>query len=630
MNDNSNLTQIDRSPSVNPLQGLQKFVRSNLITTITATIAGSLLLTGVSTFNIWSIYNGFQSTISKQFELEKISKDLVYQDEFLTMSAKMLASTGDRQWEDRYNKMLPVKLETTKKLLASISTELRQEVSKTNVTNDKLAALEARAFTLVNQGKQKESLQILTGTEYITQKKIYTDGNTQVLQKVEQSIQQELSDYERQLFMTIAFAGISLPLLIGSWLLVLAAVRSYIRDRQTAQIEIERSQANLLDLNQQLSAEAGLRTIQEQQIRTQSELLQADVGHILDVVCSIEAGDLTVQAKVNERVTGLVSDTLNRSIESLDRIISTVVTTTRSVSDNASQLEDAAIDTAQQAQSQATEVRSVQLLMDKVNSLTADSRQQAIQTDAAVQLAKSAVLAGRQAVQDTTDGIELLQQGTDQIVKRTELLTEFVELASQFTKAQKRVASLTRVLALNASTLSTRALREQNPDQFASLAREFEAIARQVSDLALDTNVSLGSLQQRTDRVQTVTSGLSQDVSEIEELVQKFTTEVGKSRQAFDNIQTVTDRVSQLGEQVNDSSREIVSTVNDTLTAIRAIAIVAATSEAKANITREQVQSMGALAHQLLEMVEFFQLTAPPVSQPPAATTQIRQLAHNS
>ncbi len=601
--------QLNHNQPHSPLQGLRKFVRSNLVSTITATIAGSLLLTGVSTFNIWNIYNNFQSTVAKQFELRKLSDTLIYQDEVLTMSARMLVSTGDLQWETRYNKVAPENDATFKTFKATLTKELLLEADKANSSADKLLAFEAEAFKLVKQGNQKAAYQLLIGNEYDTQKKIYSDVNNRVLATVDKSIQQQLQDYQQQLLISIVFAVATLPVLIGSWLLVLAAVRDYIRDRQQAQAEIARSQANLLQLNEKLSEEAGTRAIQEQQVRAESALLQADVGHILDVVCEIEAGNLTVQAEVNERVTGLVSDTLNRSIESLDRIMATVVATARTVTTDASQLEGVAVDTAQQAQAQATEVRSVQSLMDKVNNLTAESRQQAIETDTAVQLAKSAVLVGQQAMQDTTDGIETLQQGTDQIVKRTQLLNEFVDLASQFSKDQKRVASLTRILALNASTLSARAVKEQNPEQFASLAKGFETIARQVSDLAVDTNASLISLQQRTDRVQTVTSGLTQDVGEIEQLVQKFTGEVNKSRQAFDNIQAVTDRVSQMGERVNESSLDIVQVVNDTLKAIESISRIAEVTEIKSTSVRDRTRSMGNSARQLLEMVEFFKLT---------------------
>lgn len=339
--------------------------------------------------------------------------------------------------------------------------------------------------------------------------------NLLAIEIFDRSIQTELDNYQQQPIASLVFAGGTLPILLASWTLVLSAVRDYIRDRQAA-AAMAVSRTELIQAKDRLNQEVETRLQQEQQIRVESELLQSDVAHILDVVCSLEEGDLTVQAKVNERATGLVSDTLNRSIESLDRIVSAVVDTAQQVTTDAGQLAQAAIETTHQAQSQAIEVRSVQLLMDNINALTADSRQQAIETAIAVQQAKSAVVSGKAAIESTTDGIETLQQGTVQIIKRSELLTEFVDLAAQFSKDQKRVAALTRVLALNVSTLSSRAIQERDPEQFASLAKEFEAIALQVNTLATDTNDSLASLQQRTDRVQTVTSGLTQDISDID------------------------------------------------------------------------------------------------------------------
>ncbi len=624
---NSNQPAIQSQPNqTGPIQQLKNLVKNNLVSTITATVAGSLLLTGASTWNIWNIYNSFQSVVIKEVELQKISSDLLYQDEFLTMSARMLASTGDLQWEARYKTMVPQSAASLKKFLASISAELRAEAAKTNTSADKLFELEDQAFKLVKQGKQKEAYAILQGTEYASYKKIYGDGSKLVSDKVDRVIHAELDNYQQQLIASIIFAGATLPILLASWSLVLAAVRDYIRDKQTAQQAIEKSQTDLLQLNQTLAGEVDIRAAQEQQIRSESELLQTDIGHILDVVCSLEEGDLTVQADVNERATGLVSDTLNRLIESLDRIVSAVVDTAFQVTTDAGQLELAAVETAQQAQAQAIEVRSVQSLMDNINSLTGDSRQQAIATAVAVQQAKSAVVSGKQAIESTTEGIETLQQGTSQIVKRSELLTEFVDLAAQFSKDQKRVAALTRVLALNVSTLSSRAIRERDPNQFASLAKEFESIAVQVNTLAVDTNQSLASLQQKTDRVQTVTSGLTQDIGDINQLVQKFTSEVNKTSQAFDNIQTVTDQVADMSKQVNTSSQDIVRMVSDALTAIGSISTVAQATEAKASITREQVQSMGNLADKLLKMVEFFKLNDANSLQQLTAVTQLRQM----
>jgi methyl-accepting chemotaxis protein PixJ len=597
-----------RPDSTGKIQQVKAFVRNNLFSTVAATIAGSLLLTGASTWNIWSIYNSFQSNVTKQIELQQIDSDMIYQDEVLTMSALMFTRTGDKKWEARYNKFVPTYDALNKKFLANIPENLRLEASKTDGASVKLFAFEDKAFKLANQGKSTEAFQIMVSDAYNEQKKIQSSGYDAVLAKVDRLIKTELQDYEQNLLSSIIFASATLPVLLITWSFVLAAIRDYIRDRQAA-AAMAVSRDELLKVNDRLNREVESRQQQERQIRLESELLQSDVGHILDVVCSIEEGDLTVKADVNERATGLVSDTLNRLTESLDRIVSAVVNAAEQVTTDTGKMALTAVETAQQAQVQATEVQSVQSLMNSINSLTTDSRQQAIATATAVQQAKSAVISGKQAIKSTTDGIGTLQQGTNQIVRRSELLTEFVDLAAQFSKEQKRVAALTRVLALNVSTLSSRAMQERNPDQFASLAKEFETIAIQVSSLATDTNQSLASLQQRTDRVQTVTSGLTQDIGDINLLVQQFTTEIGKTSQAFDNIQSVTDRVAEMSNQVNSSSQDIVRVVSDALTAIESISTAARSTEANASMTREQVQSMGDLANKLLGMVEFFKLS---------------------
>jgi methyl-accepting chemotaxis protein PixJ len=598
------------TPSTSLLGRVQSALQTRLVGTITVSLLFSVAMTGTSAWNVWRIYQGLQTTVDRQFKLQDLSGKIIHLDEVLTMSARMAASTGSTKWEDRYNQYVPQLDESIKEVLKDIPVAEQANPAQTDAANKKLVDMETKAFELNRKGKSPEALALLLGPEYEKQKTVYSSGINGTLGTVKRNVESQLQSYRQNLAWSIAFAALSSLVLLLSWSVVLLAVRGYIRDRRTAQASLLASQANLQTLNRQLEDESAQRAAQSEQIREESEVLNTDIAHILDVMLALEEGDLTIQADVNERTTGLVSDTLNRLVETLNRIVSVTVSTAQQVTHSASELEQLASETAQQAQYQTGSVEKVQLLMRQVNALTEDSQQQAIATDKAVQLAQAAVIAGQQEMGQMVSGIATLQQGTDQIVKRTQLLTDFVDLASQFSKDQKRVASLTRVLALNASTLSSRALKEQNPEQFASLANEFETIARQVNDLATETNRSLVLLQQRTDQIQTVTSGLNQDVSEISNLVQDFTSGVGQSRQAFENIQQVTTQVAQVGQQVSLSSQDIVQAVRNTLSATTAIATVAQDTEAKASVTREQVEAMGDLARTLLQMVEFFRVSA--------------------
>ncbi len=530
------------------------------------------------------------------------------------MSARMFASTGQAMWEKRYNDNAP----NIDSALAELTKDA-PPAKEVDAANKKLLGLEDTAFKLAKQAKLPEAAAVLSSTEYQQNKQIYAAGVSATIAKVKSIADGEVRANRQALGAAITLALVSLGLLVVSGSFVVLTVRSYIRDREQSQRDLQAFQANLLTLNTELQQEAELRTVQQGQVIRESDTLQADIGHILDIVSLLEDGDLTAQAQVNERATGLISDTLNRLIESLHQIITVVVSSADRVAGSAGGLEQLAIETATQAQTQTRSIQQIEKLIAEVNSLTANSQQQALATIDAVELAKAAIGNGQQEMNAMADGIDILQQGTEQISLRMQRLNEFVELAAQFSKDRKRVAALTRVLALNASLLSTRAIKEQDPAQFASLAHEFETIAKQVNELAVDTNDSLVSLQHRTNQIQTVTSGLNQDVTDINELVQKFTSEMSKSRQAFTNIQLVTDRVAIVGEQVSSSSRDIARAVGDTLTAIGSIGIVAQTTEQKATITREQVRAVGDLAQNLLQRVEFFQLDR----QKPSDTSSI-------
>ncbi|MBE9170269.1 methyl-accepting chemotaxis protein, partial [Pleurocapsales cyanobacterium LEGE 06147] len=335
-----------------------------------------------------------------------------------------------------------------------------------------------------------------------------------------------------------------------------------------------------------------------------------EVGHILEIVSAVEEGDLTVQAQISDRATGLVADTLNRLIEELASVISTVLSTARQVTQGAAELKQLAVTTAQQAQQQTYSVVEVQTLMQEVTDLSQQNVEQTLAADEAIQQAQTAVDRGEQEMTIMSDRIAILGQGAEQIVKRVENLTNFMQLTAQFTREQKRIAALTRVLALNASKIASRASAQPDPQQFASIAREFDTISTQVNDLAFKTNEGLVLLQQRTEQMQTVISGLDRDVKDIERLVNDFTTGVGQSRQVFNKIKTVTEQVAVIEEQVTQSSQAIATTAQTTLRSIQSIATVTAETESQAHFTREQSAIMEELAHSLLQLVQFFRVSS--------------------
>ena len=458
--------------------------------------------------------------------------------------------------------------------------------------------------------------------------------NSSLAQIASPEVQKQLTDATLFVFglgFTLIVVGAALGLFIGGMLskriknLEMVA-RQYAAGNFDQQVEVgaEDEVGKLADVfNLMVSSLA--QNKQEQsavqiEAELQNDIFQDEISHLLDVVSELEMGDLTARAEVSPHATGLIADTLNRLSEQLSEVLAAVLQTAQQVTLRTDRLEKLAIAVSQNAEQQEGLVVQARLGIEDVNQLAQNAAQQAIAANRAVQRVRSAVRQGEEQIIYLTASIESLQAATVQMVQRIKNLDEFVSLAKQFVLDQKRLASLTQVLATNASMVAARALMQRDPEQFVSVAREFEAIASQVNSLATQTNQGLVVLQQRTNFVEVVVSGIDQDVRDVNSLVSDFTNSVNSSEQSFTNISTVTEELADIGASVTESSSSIADAVKFSLGSIQDIEAIAERSASQAQFTREQSGRMGMLARQLLERVQFFQL--PPDLQITASREQ--------
>ena|GEM_PF-6147447 len=375
------------------------------------------------------------------------------------------------------------------------------------------------------------------------------------------------------------------------------------RALQAITLKEERFKEELADAIRQEERKR-LRQDQEQE----AQYLETEIGGLLDVVSALEEGDLTVQAEVSDRATGLVADTLNRLREQLAEVIAGVLATAQKVADGASGLEQMAQIVSENVENQAQSVAKGRALTEQVAQLAQDSVAMVRESSQALATIQSTVEQGQVAINTLTEAIGVLQEGTVKIIQRMKTLGEFVGLAEQFVQDQGQIASLTQVLAINATLVAARAAEQRDPKQFIGVAREFEAIAGQVNNLATQTNEGLGVLQQRTGQIQAVVSAIDAEVQGLGRLVEGFTKGVEKSQKAFNEVQTVTIEVVATGQKVSESSNEIANAAESTA---RYISEIATLAEQTANLTAEartQAEIMGELAQQLLQGIRYFRL----------------------
>jgi len=340
----------------------------------------------------------------------------------------------------------------------------------------------------------------------------------------------------------------------------------------------------------------------------ESDTMQTEVGHLLDVVSSVEDGDLTVQAQVSDRSTGLVADTFNRLLERLSQVLNQVLDAAYQVSQAMNQQQSLSETIAENAQQQAEAVNEVLHLTEKVEHAAQDSTMQVNKASESLRTVASTVAQGQDAIAALTQGIQILQEGSDRITQQMKTLGEFVGLADQFVQDQGQIAFITQTLALNASLVAARASEQRDPGQFIVVAREFDSIANQVNKLAQQTNEGLITLEQRSAQIHTVVSAIDADVQGLGQLVRGFTQGVDQSNQVFSNVQTMTGEAVAAGESVVQISQSIVSAAQSTASVIRDIAQLAAKTADLTQISRQQSDRIDALSTQLLHNVQFFQL----------------------
>ncbi len=375
------------------------------------------------------------------------------------------------------------------------------------------------------------------------------------------------------------------------------------RALQSTSLKEEKFKEQIADMIRQ-EERLKLRQDQEQE----AEFLESEIGGLLDVVSALEDGDLTVQAEVSDRATGLVADTLNRLREQLAEVIAGVLAAAQKVADGASELEVAARTVSENVENQAQSVAKGRALTEQVAQLAQNSTAMVRKSSEALATIQATVEQGQGAINSLTEAIGVLQEGTVKIIQRMKTLGEFVGLAEQFVQDQGQIASLTQVLAINATLVAARAAEQRDPKQFIGVAREFEAIAGQVNTLATQTNDGLGILQQRTGQIQSVVSAIDAEVQGLGRLVDGFTKGVDKSQKAFNEVQAVTIEVVATGQKVSESSNEIAIAAESTARYISEIATLAEQTAALTADARTQAEIMGELAQQLLAGIRYFRL----------------------
>ncbi|MTJ10876.1 sensor histidine kinase [Anabaena sp. UHCC 0204] len=214
-----------------------KFSASQLVS---VTVLLTLLLFIPQVWLNWQAFYNFNNITKQEFNLQRLSDEITYLDELLTMSARMNAATGDMMWENRYRQFEP-KLDATIKEAIKLAPETYkdQNAQKVDIANQQLVAMEYQSFDLVNKNQKQAAQQLLSSSKYKTQKQIYADGVAKRNQNISLGLEIKVAQYRQKMIWGILGSIISLTILIPIWLLVLRLLQEFLKAKKNAQAALE-------------------------------------------------------------------------------------------------------------------------------------------------------------------------------------------------------------------------------------------------------------------------------------------------------------------------------------------------------------------------------------------------------
>ena len=194
--------------------------RTNFI--IVGAIVASLFLIAVVIWDIFETQNLSTRNVTKSIELTKLSDALGYYDEVLTMSANMVAVTGNLDWQRRYNHFAPKLDEAIEQARTSATNKILDDVF---VINTRLVAIENKLFSLSRENKTREAMKLINSRTYIALKAEYAKGVMYLREALEQQANEVVAETRRHQQNTIGVLIILFLFLIGIWWHVLRSLK---------------------------------------------------------------------------------------------------------------------------------------------------------------------------------------------------------------------------------------------------------------------------------------------------------------------------------------------------------------------------------------------------------------------
>ena len=315
---------------------------------------------------------------------------------------------------------------------------------------------------------------------------------------------------------------------------------------------------------------------------------QDAILRLLDEMGQLADGDLTVQARVTEDITGAIADSVNYTIEELRRLVSGITKAAAQVSAATVEAQRITGQLLQAQQNQASEIdgtgRSVAAMVKSIGEVSENARRSADVAQQSLAVAEK----GADAVQNAVRGMDGIREQIQETSKRIKRLGESSQEIGEIVQLIGDITEQTNVLALNAAIQAASA---------GEAGRGFTVVAEEVQRLAERS-------AQATKHIGTIVRTIQRDTQDTVIAMEHSTQGVVEGTR-------IADEAGRALHEIEDVSKRLA-------------ALIASISSA----TREQAESAAQVEENMKSILGITQLTTDGTTRTAASAAQLNELAN--
>jgi methyl-accepting chemotaxis protein len=494
-----------------------------LIMIIGLTFLAIIMVISLSYLNTRSFADLHQRSLA----VSQMQHNIAYEDQALTMAARLAAASGDVQWAREYDAHLDPMDKALKTSAALAPSDAHKAfITKTSAANDALVEMETRALDAVRAGDQAAAITIMDSKEYAAQKTVLSKGAAQFDAATNNAMLQQRHSLNLRSNIAEGFTVFICVLLVTGWWRLYRVLR-----RWRGEI------AELLENEQEIAAQVQMQHENAQKI-------------LKDTVAKVEHEN----KKLNETEAIQRRNLVNEVAEKFEASIGNIMA---ELSTSSVQLVRSAQDMSAITMQAESEFGLVSGSIDKTSH---EMNEVAYVAESMSTLIENA---GRHA-SDSADIVSNAAGQASQMIDQVRSLADDTKRIGTIVELISDVATKTNLLALNATIEAARA--GDAGRGFAVVANEVKQLAQQTASATLQITELVAQVQGYTEKAvesgevtagamdeikysaQVISEKLNQQRENVSNLSQRANTVVIGSKAMASGIATVSIAALKAGE----------------------------------------------------------------------------------